>query len=213
MVRRLNESNETFIVSKCNRLGIAAGSLVDDSNYYKRFFEISVPEMELRGDKETLDKIRKLENEFSDAVSTLIKLRDSLDDAFNDAFPTKWSKKKSNESVKRYRKLREADEDKLDGYAVAIKDTGKGYYHMLTFDSKSDAESAYKALVKIGKDMDAGKYENDIKGFNKELDKVLDTADEVTNRIDKTEMYNDYWEAFDETRYEIVGYVDLWINW
>ena len=121
---------------------------------------------------------------------------------------------KYGESVKRrYRRNLHENEDKLDGYAVAIKDTGKGYYHMITFDSKSDAETAYKALVKIGKDMDAGKYENDIKGFNKELDKVLDTADEVTNRIDKTEMYNDYWEAFDETRYEIVGYVDLWINW
>ena len=115
-----------------------------------------------------------------------------------------------NESfcMRKFNRLNESFDD-IDGYAVDIRDMGKGYHHLLLFNDIADAEYAYDRLDDISdSDMD----DEDI---TIAVNAVVDTCNEVVNEIDwRREIdKNDVWTAGDNTRYQIVGEVDLWLYW
>lgn len=115
---------------------------------------------------------------------------------------------KSHDKKESFRRLRESFDD-IDGYAVNIHDMGKGYHHLLLFNNLDDAEYAYDQLDDIS-ESDANEDE-----ISFDLDAIIDTCDEVVNEIDwRREIdKNDVWTAGDDTRYQIIGNVDLWLYW
>lgn len=126
----------------------------------------------------------------------------------------------TNESVKKKnsKSLRE-NLDGVDGYAVDIHDMGKGYHHLLLFTDKDTADSAYDGLVECEEYADRGVdddgYEYDEYALDDGINQISGMADEIVNEVDMRREVdrNDIWTAADDTRYKIVGSVDLWIYW
>ena len=97
----------------------------------------------------------------------------------------------------------------VDGYAVDIRDMGNGYHHLLLFNDEADANYAYDQLDALS---ESDKDDEDIA---MDVDAIVDTCNEVVNEIDwRREIdSNDIWTAYDDTKYQIVGEVDLWLYW
>lgn len=111
------------------------------------------------------------------------------------------------------RMLRES-KDTVDGYAVQITDMGKGYIHLALFDSIEDAEAAYKTLKLIRLFADDDGYASD-EHYYMDIENALDLADEIINEVDwRREIdKDDIWTAADDTRYQIIGEVPLYVYW
>ncbi len=79
----------------------------------------------------------------------------------------------------------------------------------MLFSNLDDAEYAYDQLDDIS-ESDANEDEIAI-----DLGVIIDTCDEVVNEIDwRREIdKNDVWTAGDDTKYQIIGNVDLWLYW
>ena len=104
--------------------------------------------------------------------------------------------------------------ENIDGYAVQIQDMGKGYIHLVLFDSIEDAESAYKILKFVELFADDGGYASD-EYYYSGIEEALCYADEIVNEVDwRREIdKDDVWTASDDTRYQIVGEVPLYVYW
>lgn len=107
-----------------------------------------------------------------------------------------------------------SEQNYVDGYAVQIHDMGKGYIHLALFGSKEDAETAYKTLKLIWRFADDGGYESD-EHYDMDIENALDLADDIINEVDwRREIDKDnIWTAADDTRYQIVGEVPLYVYW
>lgn len=125
------------------------------------------------------------------------------------------SKVLTQESKSRYyrkSKIKEsAGSGNIDGYAVQINDMGKGYIHLALFDSIEDAETAYETLELIADD---DGYDSD-EHYNIDIENALYSADEIVNEVDwRREIdKDDVWTAADDTRYQIIGEVPLYVYW
>jgi hypothetical protein len=121
-------------------------------------------------------------------------------------------KKKNSKSLKE-------NLDGVDGYAVDIHDMGKGYHHLLLFTDEDTAESAYNGLAECEEYADRGVdddgYEYDEYALDDGINQISGMADEIVNEVDMRREVdrNDIWTAADDTRYQIIGSVDLWIYW
>jgi len=117
--------------------------------------------------------------------------------------------KKESKSRTRKRSIKEGIEQ-VDGYAVQIHDMGKGYIHLLLFNDESTAEEVLESLEYLESAEDI-----DEEMFYAEVDYNVDIADDVVNEIDwRREVdNNDVWTASDDTKYKIIGSVDLWLYW
>ena len=121
-------------------------------------------------------------------------------------------KKKNSKSLKE-------NLDGVDGFAVDIHDMGKGYHHLLLFTDKDTAESAYEGLAECEEYADRGVdddgYEYDEYALDDGINQISGMADEIVNEVDMRREVdrNDIWTAADDTRYQIIGSVDLWIYW
>jgi hypothetical protein len=125
-----------------------------------------------------------------------------------------------SESVKKKsRKSLKENLDGVDGFAVDIHDMGKGYHHLLLFTDKDTAESAYNGLAECEEYADNGVdddgYEYDEYALDDGINQISGMADEIVNEVDMRREVdrNDIWTAADDTRYQIIGSVDLWIYW
>ena len=108
-------------------------------------------------------------------------------------------------------KMIRESKDNVDGYAVQINDMGKGYIHLALFDSIEDAETAYETLELIADD---DGYDSD-EHYNIDIENALYSADEIVNEVDwRREIdKDDVWTAADDTRYQIIGEVPLYVYW
>ena len=121
-------------------------------------------------------------------------------------------KKKNSKSLKE-------NLDGVDGFAVDIHDMGKGYHHLLLFTDKDTAESAYDGLVECeeyaDRGVDADGYKYDEYALDDGINQISGMADEIVNEVDMRREVdrNDIWTAADDTRYQIIGSVNLWLYW
>ena len=152
---------------------------------------------------ESLNLIRSLAKDTARQLETTIKILDNGYSYKNESVGSRKIRRKNvNESV-----------DNVDGYAVQIRDMGKGYTHLLLFSTYDEAKNAYDSLDAV----EDAEYSDEFDEYDLDMyiQSVLDSADDIVNEIDwRNEIdRNNVWTASDDTRYEIVGKVDLWLYW
>lgn len=114
-------------------------------------------------------------------------------------------------SANRQRQVSEPDG--VQYYAVSYRDMAKAYIHLLGFDTKDEAISAYQALSRLeyAEDLDEFEYEDTV---NEVFSMAVDTADEIDyrNDIEKYGSMSVYTDPNTGYRWLIVNPRGIWID-
>lgn len=98
----------------------------------------------------------------------------------------------------------------VDGYAVQVRDMGKGYIHLLVYDTEEEAKNAYEDLYLLEWDaVTDDEYDMRVEYATNAAKDIISEID-WRRDIDKDNIYN-----YDDGRIQIINDVsiDLYLYW